>query len=198
MKKIVLFLLTFSICTGLLAQKTKKENKKADQKTEKKTDQKSEARNKILGGKTKSQKKEDAVIWEGTNDKDGGGPKPSKNQPAKVRDAFKADYPNARNVRWSKYRGDWTATFSNGLITSTAIYHANGQRKDTRTAIQREQLPKVIDDILKRRPNTELGNIVKIEFPQGLKDVFRIRTTENNTTRFSFFDANGQEVKYDY
>ena len=71
--------------------------------------------------------KHDKAVLDGTK---GGGSKPSKNQPAKVRQAFASDYPGATNVGWSKYRGDWIATFSNNGITSTAVYHANGQRKD--------------------------------------------------------------------
>lgn len=143
-------------------------------------------------------KKHDDVIWEGTKDKDGGGPKPSKNQPAKVRAAFQKDYPNATNVRWSKYRGDWTATFGNGVFTSTAVYHANGDRRDTRTPIQRTQLPKVLDDIFKKRPELQLGNIIKIEVPQAVQDIFRIKTIADGVSKFLFYNGNGQEVEYDY
>lgn len=53
----------------------------------------------------------------------------SKNQPAKVRAAFHRDFPNATNVTWTKDRGYWTATFSNGILnTNTVTYAANGQR----------------------------------------------------------------------
>src|SRR4051812_47470728 len=65
----------------------------------------------------------------------------SKNQPAKVTKAFERDYPDARNVTWSKYDGNWTASFSSGIVRTTAVYHANGIRKDTRTTISRKKLP---------------------------------------------------------
>lgn len=55
----------------------------------------------------------------------------SKNTPRKVEDAFRSDFPNASNVRWTKDRGTWTATFGGGGIfgsTRSATYRANGQR----------------------------------------------------------------------
>jgi len=123
----------------------------------------------------------------------------ARSAPAKVRSAFGSDYPNATNVTWSKYRGDWTASFSNGLTRSVAVYHANGQRKDTRTVIQKPQVPKIIiDDIFKKRPQSQLGDIVKIEVPQAIKDIFRIKTIEAGTPRFSFYNTDGKEVSYDY
>ena len=177
------------ISTALLAQKGKNKNKNDNAKKE--------ARETILGGEKNNSKKSSDAIWDGTEGN--GGPKPSKNQPAKVRAAFNRDYPNANNVRWSKYRGDWTATFNGGLITSTAVYHANGQRKDTRTLIDRPQLPKVIlDEILKKRPRTQLSDIIKIQVPSAVKDIFRIKTVDSGATRFLFYDAGGSEVKYDY
>jgi hypothetical protein len=146
----------------------------------------------------KGRKHED-VIWEGTKDKGGKGPKPSKNQPAKVRAAFQRDYPNATNVSWSKYRGDWTATFRGGLYTSTAVYHANGQRRDTRTVVERREVPNVIlDDILKRNPQTRLEDVIKIEVPQQVKDIFRIKTILDGVKKFIFYDADGKPVQYNY
>lgn len=53
------------------------------------------------------------------------------NAPRKVRDAFYRDYPNAQNVRWTKNRGVWTASFRNGGLfggNNSVSYAANGQR----------------------------------------------------------------------
>lgn len=187
MKKFLTFSIALITSLSLFAQK---------QKNDKPGKQKQEARDAVLGQQKNKSNKDVDAIWDGT---DGGSPKISKNQPAKVRAAFASDYPKAINVSWSKYRGDWTATFNSGVIRSVAVYHANGQRKDTRSAIQRSQLPKVIlDDIFKKRPNAQLGDIIKIEVPQAVKDIFRIKTTEGGTPRFIFYDANGKEVTYDY
>ena len=195
MKKLFCFSIVLAISTSLLAQKQKQQNNKAENSKE-------EARNVVLGEpkeKTGKSSNDIDIIWDGTKDHDGGSPKASKNQPAKVRTNFSNDYPNATNVSWSKYRGDWTATFNNGISRSVAVYHANGQRKDTRTVVQKTQLPKIIlDGIFKKRPNAQLSDVVKIEAPQTIKDIFRIKTIEGGTTRFSFFDATGKETNYDY
>lgn len=88
---------------------------------------KDKGKDKEKEGKIKNDE-HDRKVWDGVGENSC--MKPSKNQPAKVRAAFQRDYPNATNVRWTKCRGDWTATF-NGLFRSTAVYHANGYRRDT-------------------------------------------------------------------
>ena len=139
----------------------------------------------------------DRKIWEGVGDENCN--KPSKNQPAKVRAAFQRDYPNAFNVRWTKCRGDWTATFSGGLFRSTAVYHANGDRKDTRMVVPRENIPRrILDVILKRRPDTRLDEAIRIEVPGVLKEIFRIRNEAAGRTDFEYYDANGVKVEYNY
>lgn len=184
MKRILFFAIIFLLPSMVIAQgksqgKGKEKNKGKSEQTD----------------KSSREKSHDNIVWEGT----GGRPKPSKNQPAKVRAAFWRDYPNASNVRWSKYRGDWTATFGNGLFTSTAVYHANGERRDTRTPIESKQLPGSIwDVILKRKPETKLSDIIKIEVPQAVKDIFRVKTILDGAVKFLFYNSDGKEVKYNY
>lgn len=138
-------------------------------------------------------------VWDGTSDKRGKGPKLSKNQPAKVREAFQQDYPNANNVSWNKYRGDWTATFGNGLALSTAVYHANGERRDTRTPVAGNEVPgSVFDSIFKRRQDAKVEDIIKIERPNGAKNIFRIKDNMNGNPGYFYYDSDGQSVQYDY
>ena len=146
-----------------------------------------------------SSTRHDQIIWEGTKDNDGGRPKPSKNQPAKVRAAFQKDYPYASNVAWRKYRGDWTARFINGPFISTAVYHANGDRRDTRTSLLRSQIPQIIiEGIFKKIPGVDIGVGVKLEIPNVIKDIFRIRTVSAGITKYLFYNSDGNEVQYNY
>jgi hypothetical protein len=139
----------------------------------------------------------DRKVWDGIGD--GGCMKPSKNQPAKVRAAFQRDYPNASFVRWTKCRGDWTASFNHGFFRSTAVYHANGDRRDTRTFVKRESLPvKILDVILNRLPGVSIDGGIKIEVPNIVKDIFRIKNIVEGKPQYLYIDANGAEVQYNY
>ena len=184
--KTLILILCFGLSISAIAQKEKnKPVKHQDLKQQSSKKQKS------------NNNSVEDIIWAGTKDVDGGGPKLSKNQPAKVQQAFNKDYPNAGNVTWSKYRGDWTANFTNGIIKSTAVYHGNGGRKDTRTVIPTKELPRsILDIILKRK--TEPEAIVKVETAGSLKDIFRIKTTESGTARYTFYDKNGLVINYNY
>lgn len=207
MKSLLFLLLTITLTLGVQAQPGKqKQTKGKPEKTVTTTKKEKETKDtKEHNGKGKEQKereqqvkKHEDVIWDGTKDEGGKGPLPSKNQPAPVRKAFQRDYPNAVNVRWSKYRGDWTATFGNGLFTSTAVYHANGERRDTRTPIPRRDLPGTIDDIFRKNPKMIVEDIIQINLPQQAKDIYRIKTTIDGMKKFRFFGADGKEVTYDY
>lgn len=197
MKKILMILLATSIQLFILAQANNEEKKKDKQKGKTKTE-KSVKNNKDDNG-NKDRFEHEKKIWEGTYSKEGDGPKPSKNQPAKVRASFQRDYPNAANVSWSKYRGDWTATFRNGIRMSTAVYHANGDRRDTRTPLTRKELPKIVlDSIFKKRPDTRLEDVIKIEVPNQVKDIFRIKDIILGKPEYLYVNSDGLTVKYEY
>jgi hypothetical protein len=207
MRKLLLFSATLLLSTTLLAQKGKTNAEKSRDvvlgtgggtSTEPTTT--TSKGKKDQGGQQQTTSRSTNPVWEGTSGPESGGQgKPSKNQPAKVRAAFARDYPNATGVSWSKYRGDWTATFNNGTTRSTAVYHANGERRDTRTVVTQNQTPRpILDGIIKRAPGTRIGDIIKVEAPKSVADIFRIKTTLNGTTRYLFYNANGQQVSYDY
>ncbi|MEJ7611730.1 MAG: hypothetical protein WKF88_11175 [Ferruginibacter sp.] len=120
--------------------------------------------------------------------------KMSKNQPKKVQAALLRDYPNATNIVWSKYKGDYTATFNNGVFRSTAVYHANGARKDTRTALTRQQMPGTIWDGIFQRDNVTPTSYTQIERPSMRQNIYRILA--GNTAYY--YDANGNRVQYNY
>ncbi len=138
-------------------------------------------------------------MWDGAYAKESDAPKPAKNQPANVQSSFQKDYPNAGSVSWSKYRGDWTATFRNGAWMSTAVYHANGDRKDTRTPITRNEIPKkVLDSIFRKRPGMKLEDAIKVEAPKGAKEIYRVKDIIEGKTQYIFYNSDGSIVKYDY
>lgn len=203
MKQLFLLLTAFTISLSIIAQGNSggKGKDKQKDKTENPGNSGNHGNNKSNENANKDDKElsdHNKKIWEGTSD-NGAGSKPSKNQPAKVRSSFQRDYPNATNVYWTKYRGDWTATFGNGIWRSTAIYHANGERRDTRTPVAQENIPrKILDIILKRRPDTKAEEAVKIEVPKTNNIFYKIKEILNGKTNFQFYDANGVVVQYNY
>ncbi len=120
----------------------------------------------------------------------------AKNQPKKVTAALLRDYPAATNISWNKYKGDYTATFNNGAWRSTAVYHANGDRRDTRTVLTRAQLPggSAWDQIFKR-DNITPTQFIQIERPSTMEKIYRI-LSGNNTPYY--YDQNGNRVTYVY
>ncbi len=207
MKKFFLLITGFIFSLTIIAQGNSGDKGKAKSKKEKSATQgnneqkeKEAKEKKEKEAKEKKEKDEHSKkVWDGTTGKRGKGPKLSKNQPAKVRAAFQRDYPGAGNVTWSKYRGDWTATFGSGAYRSTALYHANGERRDTRTPVTKNEIPRnVLDSIFKRRPGTKLEDIIKIEVPNAVKDIFRVKDYTQEKPVYFYYNSDGQLVKYDY
>lgn len=163
-------------------------------KNKDKNKEKDKDKNKDKDDNDKSWNDHDKKVWDGIGDNSC--MKPSKNQPAKVSSAFNRDYPGAVNVRWTKCRGDWTATFNGSLFRSTAVYHANGQRRDTRTPVSRDNIPRrILDIILKRDPKRNIDGAIKIDVPNSANEIFRIRDVNN---QFEYYNNDGMKVNYNY
>jgi len=193
MKKLSLLLLATCFSAFLFAQGNSQSKTKDKQNNKGKSAQASNKEKEI-----KERADHDKKIWEGTYINAADAPKPSKNQPAKVRSSFQRDYPNATGVYWSKYRGDWTATFRNGIWTSTAVYHANGDRRDTRTPIRKDDIPKKIFDIIINKPETRVDDAIRIEVPKVIKDIFRIKSIIDGKPQYQYYNSDGIVVQYNY
>lgn len=128
------------------------------------------------------------------NGKQNGNTKTRVNLPTKVKSSFAAEYPNAANVTWTKTKGDWTVVFGNGVWRSTATYHSNGDRVDTRTPMTREQAPRpVLDEILRRFPKENPKDIIKIEKPKN-PNLFQIIVEQAGKKRILLIDEAGKLV----
>lgn len=204
MKIIIFVFATLAINLSVLAQgnsgKDKDKNKDKDKpaNTQAKNNGNSNGNNQSKEDKAKNEK-HDLKVWEGVAGAGSSCMKASKNQPAKVSAAFQRDYPFAAFVRWTKCRGDWTASFNNGIFRSTAVYHANGDRRDTRTFVQRDNIPvRVIDEILKRMPGINVDAAIRIEAPTVVKNIFRFKSVVDGQPRYVHLDADGNLVNYSY
>ncbi|MGA9213256.1 PepSY-like domain-containing protein [Kaistella sp.] len=62
--------------------------------------------------------------------------------PAAVKNAFKKDFPQVKNVKWDDEHGTYEAEFKlNGKETS-ATYNAKGVKEETETSLSVTELPK--------------------------------------------------------
>ena len=208
MKKILLLLtvLTFSLTIfsqGNSGNKGKSKNNPSVSQSDDRGNSGDKGKSKQKPGKEKEDKAKnddhDRKVWDGVDGGSGCG-KVSKNQPAKVRQNFQRDYPNASNVTWTKCRGDWTATFNGVIFRSTAVYHANGDRRDTRTPVNQEDIPRrILDEIFKKRPvGSRIEDAIKIEVPNAVKEIFRIKNVLEGKSQYEYYNADGVRVEYDY
>jgi hypothetical protein len=79
------------------------------------------------------------------------------------------------------------------------VYHANGERRDTRTPVTRNEMPRnVFESIYKSHPATSLEDIIKIEVPNAAKDIFRIKDILGGKPSYFYYNSDGQLVKYNY
>ena len=82
---------------------------------------------------------------------------------------------------------------------STALYHANGERRDTRTLVTRNEMPQnVLNSIFKRNPGSRLEDIIKIEVPNVATGIFRIKDIIQGKPAYLYYNSDGQVVKYNY
>ncbi len=146
-------------------------------------------------GKSKEKTKDkQKTVQNSANGQQDGNSKVRKNLPTKVGSAFAGEYPNAVNATWTKNRGDWTVVFGNGLWRSTATYHSNGDRVDTRTPMPREQAPRpVLDEIFRRFPKGSPTDVIKIEKPKN-PNLFQIIMEQAGKKRTFVFDESGKLV----
>ena len=183
MKRLFFLLTILTISMGVIAQGNGHKHGQGNGKNKDKSHEKV---------KDKKNKDENEIAYPKEFSKQG---KYKNHQPKKVAAALLRDYPNARNVTWSKYKGDYTATFTNGIWRSTAVYHANGERRDTRTPLTKAQLPGTIWDGIFKRDNIVPTKVIQIERPSFTDKIFRVLSTNNTAI---YYDLNGNVVSYNY
>jgi hypothetical protein len=137
MKKIIFTSLIALISLSTFAQGKSQKNKNKSEnsvfKNDKERDDDDRYDDKDNRGRKQNKMKDGDRNDNRNDDRDDNNNKYSKNTPRKVGDAFRRDFPNARNVTWTKNSGTWTANFGSGILGNirSATYRANGQRVST-------------------------------------------------------------------
>ena len=137
MKKIIFTSLIAIISLSTFAQGKSQKNKNKSESSVSKRDKERDDDDRYDDRDNKDKKdKNDRYDERNDNrndDRNNNNNKYSKNTPRKISDAFRRDFPNAKNVTWTKNSGTWTANFGGGIFgnTNSATYKANGQRIST-------------------------------------------------------------------
>jgi hypothetical protein len=127
--------------------------------------------------------------------KDASGNKTKWKAPEPVAKAFMSDYPDIKDVTWSKSKGDWAATYNVNGLQTVATYHANGDeisRVETRTWYPVAQAPQPVIIYQQANPTIKLGKIAMITVPSK-PTVYELRSS---TGQVVFIDENGNIVTY--
>ncbi|MFY7838805.1 MAG: hypothetical protein ACOVP7_00960 [Lacibacter sp.] len=181
MKKLLITMLLVFISAAVFAQAEKEK-------------QKTKGKSKSAAENVNKQKDKTSVNKQNEDGRQTGNTKTRVNIPTKVKSSFAAEYPNAANATWTKTQGDWTVVFGNGVWRSTATYHSNGERVDTRTPMTKEQAPRpVLDEILRRYPTQNPKDIIKIEKPKN-PNLFQVIVEAAGKKRTLLLDETGKLV----
>jgi hypothetical protein len=89
--------------------------------------------------------------------------------PAEVKSAFSQKYPDAKNADWDMEEdGKWEAEFKMNGEEMSASFDQNGQWLETETAMDRDNLPELVDSTL--TGNFESYKVEEVEYlesPEG-------------------------------
>lgn len=114
-----------------------------------------------------------------------------KDVPAEVKTAFQKAYPNAKEVKWDKERGNYEASFDVNKIDNSVLFDGKGNLLETEIEIELNQLPSSIADYIKTHYSG-----------QKIKEGAKITDAEGNITYEAeikgmdlLFDSNGKFIK---
>ena len=113
--------------------------------------------------------------------------------PDKVQHSFQQDYPNAQNPQWNNSNGQWHGTYKDKDNRDVdAYYNGDGQRIDTHSSYNQNELPERVRDRANRRYHSNYKSY-RIDRPTS-QPLFEIRLEGG---RDFYYDENGRKRRYD-
>ena len=92
----------------------------------------------------------------------------AQSTPAKVTEAFKAKFPNAKSVEWEKENdAEWEAEFKLNGVEYSANFSTDGMWKETEHEIKVSELPQSVTSTLSKEfSGFEIEEVEMIETPE--------------------------------
>ena len=113
--------------------------------------------------------------------------------PDNVQHSFQQDNPNAQNPQWSNTNGQWHGSYKDQNNRNVdAYYNINGERIDTHTSYNQQELPPRVRRKADKRYHGSY-NTYRIDRPNS-QPLFQIQLQTGGTT---YMDENGRKRKYD-
>ena len=112
--------------------------------------------------------------------------------PVTVQRSFEREYRNSNNVTWSQNNGRWHATYMDNNRNVEAYYDRNGRRLATHRDLDRNEIPRNLDNRINRmyHPNGDY-RVRRIERP-GQTSLFEVLI--NGVTMY--LDEQGRKRAY--
>ncbi len=128
----------------------------------------------------------------GNNDRNDNRDNRNNQVPDKVQHSFQQDYPNAQNPQWNNTNGQWHGAYKdkdNRVVD--AYYNGEGQRIDTHSSYNQNELPERVRDRANRRYQSDYRSY-RIDRPSS-HPLFEIRLEGG---RNFYYDENGRKRRY--
>lgn len=111
--------------------------------------------------------------------------------PSAVKEAFKKQFANAKDVDWEKEDGNYEAEFEIGEIDQSVVLDATGRTVETEIEIKVEELPSMARDyVSKYYANAKITEATKITDEKGV-----VTYEAEIKSKDLLFDSNGKFLK---
>jgi hypothetical protein len=118
-----------------------------------------------------------------------------KSVPEAVVKAFKAKYPDAKEVKWEKEKANYEAEFKMKENSMSAIFNPMGNLVETESRISKSMLPKPVQESLtKDYPGYKIEETAKIE-SEGGKVTYEAEVEKGGKSTDLIFDEKGKLLK---
>lgn len=118
----------------------------------------------------------------------------SPKTPAKVTAAFAKEFPN-KKAKWEKEEGNYEAEFSLNGTDASAVYDANGNRKELEVEINSKDLnPSILDYLKKNYATYKINEAAKITSDKNVV-TYEAELKKGGKSFDVLFDAFGKFIK---
>ncbi len=118
--------------------------------------------------------------------------------PSDVTNAFKAKYPDAKNVTWKDNVGNYEAVFTNHDAATKAFFTSKGEWTSSERSLSFDELPASVKDgfAKSKYKDWKRGSVTQIKKIESVPEEYKIYVEQSSISKkFLFFDTNGKLIR---